>query len=295
MKPLSRVVFRGVCSTALFLICMCSAQLFAQNVISLDPTKTYQTMTGWEVVDFSQEWLPCGAQCTDSNLNGFGYINPAQPQYEDTLAFQLVNKVGYNRVRLEVWCGFENPVDRWTQYATQQITTSTYSSTYRYQVINDNADPNVINNGGFQWSFLDMKIDRDILPLKKYIEANGEHLYINLQYVCFQPSVTAHETPSEYAEMVLATYQHMQSKYGFVPDLWSVILEPDANTHWASTQGTTEGQAVKAAGDKLVANGFTPHFVVANTECIANAITYFDNIRAVPGAMAYISEIGYHR
>ena len=62
---------------------------------------------------------------------------------------------------------------------------------------------------------------------------------------------------------MLATYQHMQGKYGFVPDSWEVILGPDTgNAGWSATQ---VAQAIKAAGDRLAANGFTPNFTTPST------------------------------
>lgn len=252
--------------------------------ISLNPATTYQTMVGWEATTFADQ-----GSATFSN-------------YSDRLFDQAVNDLGINRVRLEIRSGAENPTDFWTQFQNGTISSALWRCV-RYSHINDNANSGSINLAGFQFSELDDQIDKIVNPLRQKSLARGERLYVNLNYVSFTSQVTNggcpaglttfHNTnPSEYAEFVLATYQHMQSKYGFVPDSWEVMLEPDNGTVWTATQ---LGQAIVAAGDLLVANGFTPKFVAPSTTAGPAAITWFNSIVAVPGAANYISEVSYHR
>jgi hypothetical protein len=84
----------------------------------------------------------------------------------------------------------------------------------------------------------------------------------------------------------------LQQKYGWVPDSWEVILEPDNGTEWS---GVLIGRAVAAAGARLSAAGFTPRFVVPSTMNMARTVPYFDDVYSVPGARPYLSEISYHR
>jgi hypothetical protein len=141
---------------------------------------------------------------------------------------------------------------------------------------------------------LDNSIDNIVLPLRSRLQARGESLWVNINYIDFGSSTFEHKNnPAEYAEFVLATYQHMQSKYGFVPNSWEVILEPDnAGASWSATQ---VAQALKAAGDLLVANSFTPNFIGPSTVNAANAPVYIDQIAQTTGAMQYVSEFSYHR
>src|SRR5262249_11996163 len=119
-------------------------------------------------------------------------------------------------------------------------------------------------------------------------------LFINVNYVCFSPNIPLHvDNPQEYAEFVLATYQHLQTKYGWVPNSWEAILEPDVGT--AGWTATKLGQAILAAGQRLQANGFTPNFVASSTSAASNAPIWFDQIIAVPGVLPFLSEISYHR
>ncbi len=273
----------GVVLALLTLLCILpdphratSAPFAANATINLNNGITYQTVTGWEAT----------AQA--------GQEDPTFPLYKDLLYDQAVNDLGINRLRLEIYSGAENPVDYFSQYLTGQITAAEYR-THWYEIINDNADPLSINPAGFQFAALDYAINNVVLPIRQRLAARGEALFLNLCYVDLGVSAFEHKTnPSEYAEFVLVTYQHMQQKYGFVPNTWEVILEPDtASAQWT---GTDIGNTIKAAGDRLVATGFAnPKFTAPSTTNLDNAPPFFDLIAAVPGALAYLSEISYHR
>lgn len=219
--------------------------------------------------------------------------SPAWNNYKNALLDSAVNDLGLNRIRLEIISGSENPTDYFAQWRAGQITFSQYAAK-AYEIINDDGSPNTINPNGFKWSQVDASIDTVVIPLRQLLQARGERLWVNLNYVDFGSSTFEHKNnPAEYAEFVLATYQHMQSKYGFVPDSWEVILEPDTgNAGWSATQ---VAQAIKAAGDRLTANGFTPNFTAPSTTDASRAPAYIDQIAATPGAMQYVGEFSYHR
>lgn len=244
------------------------------NVIALNPFVKYQTMRGWEATDQAAQ-----------------LYSPAWNNYKNQLFDMAVNDLGINRIRLEIKSGTENPVDYFAQWRAGQITEDQYN-THRYEIINDDSDPNHINPAGFKFSFLDNTINSVVLPIKQRVTARGERLWINVNYVDFGTSAFEHKNfPAEYAEFVLATYQHMQASFGFVPDSWEVALEPDAS-EWSASQVAA---AIKAAGDKLVANGFTPSFTAPSVMSASNAPGYIDQISQTNGAMSYVSEFSYHR
>ena len=238
----------------------------------VDTTTRFQQMSGWEATSQA------------------GQDDPAFLGWQMPLANAAINDLGINRMRLEVVSGSENPADNYTNSLAGQVS---WSST-RYQMVNDNADPNVMNPAGFHFSHLDTKIDMVVLPLRTAAAARGEHLYVNLNYVSFNSSTAGnvHLASAEYAEFMLAVFTHMQSKYGFVPDAIEVILEPDNHTPWT---GTLIGQAVAATGARLAAAGFHPDFIAPSTMSMANAPTYFDQLMQVAAARPFMSEISYHR
>ncbi|MHC4753045.1 MAG: hypothetical protein ACYTFW_24675, partial [Planctomycetota bacterium] len=95
----------------------------------------------------------------------------------------------------------ENP--NWSNYQTGIIDYPTWRSR-RYATVNDNSDPCSINWAGFHFSEIDHQVDTIITPLKKLLEAKGEKLYVNLNYVAFTGQITGggiyiHNNPEEYA------------------------------------------------------------------------------------------------
>ena len=204
-------------------------------IISLDPGTTYQTFTGWEATTQVGQW-----ECA-----GFD-------SYKNALFDQAVDDLGINRLRVEIKSDIENTVDYFSQWRAGQLTFAEWK-THWYESVNDNSDPYTINASGFQFSELDDKIDRVVLPLKQRVEANGEHLFISVNYVDFGPSSFEHkEHPEEYGELVLAVYQHLQWRYGWVPDSWEVILEPDTGSASWSATGRTCGKRISTIIPRII-------------------------------------------
>jgi hypothetical protein len=130
-------------------------------------------------------------------------------------------------------------------------------------------------------------------PMRQRLSARGEKLYINLNYVDFEPSAFEHSSnPAEYAEFIVTVFQHLQSKFGWVPDAVEVILEPDNTTNWTPAR---IGAAIVAAGDRLKAAGFHPDFIAPSNKSMTAALQYFDQIVQVPRVREYLKDIAYHR
>ncbi len=234
-------------------------------VIRLDPDVTFQTITGWEAVAFAGD-------------------GPEFKKYKGPLLNKVVRDLGINRIRLEIKSGVENPVDFFVPGSS--------SERDAYEIVNDNNDPFVINPSGFQFSSLDYSVTRIITGLKRRLENRGEKLYVNVNYVDFGSSAFEHKNASEeYAEFVLATYQHLDTKFGIVPDAWEVILEPE-NAGWSADQMR---DAIVAAGRRLLANGYTPRFIAPSNASMSIAVSYFDSLIQDPEVESYLSELSYHR
>jgi len=205
------------------------AKLSSADTITLYPSRAHQTITGWEAVAFALE-----------------PTNPAFPNFKDALFDQAVNDLGINRVRLEIRSSVENSTDAWSDYQTGKIDYQTWRSR-RYATVNDNADPRTIDPAGFHFSEMDNTIERIVNPLREVLAAKGAKLIVNVNYVAFTRQITdglyIHNDPTEYAEFVLATYLHLKEKYGWVPNLWEVLLEPDNVSQW---NGKLLGQAIAA-------------------------------------------------
>ncbi len=271
----------GMCVLLAVLLVLSKATAQSAS-ISIDTTVRHQTITGWEATGF------------------IGAANStALPTYRSELLRIAAEDIGITRVRLEIRSGVENSVDHYAVWAERGYPQS--DSLYqewrgsRYATVNDNADSS-INWNGFHFTDFDWRIENVLLPLRDAVERAGGKLHVNVCYVAFtgqiRNGVYIHHDPDEYAEFVLATYLHMQRKYGLVPDTWEVLLEPDNVQQW---NGTIMGNAMRSAARRLQSWGFKPAFVAPSTTSMANAVTYFDAMTAVPGARDHLVEYSYHR
>jgi hypothetical protein len=241
-------------------------------IVTIDTLVRFQTMSGWEATSQS------------------GQADPRFEQFRNSLFDRAANDLGINRLRLEIVAGAENPVD----YTVSQATTPRCA---RWLTVNDNDNPNVINPAGFHFSALDSSVVRVVLPMKQRLEARGERLFVNLNYVAFlrqcPPPVYVHAQPAEYAEFILAAFLHLRDRFGLVPDAVEVILEPDNVPVWSG--GAPIGRAIVAAADRLAEAGFRPIFVAPSTKVLSQGIAYLDDIYRVPGVQSLLKELSYHR
>jgi len=60
----------------------------------------------------------------------------------------------------------------------------------------------------------------------------------------------------------LAILQHLKAKYGIVPDLWEMIVEPDNTDRW---DGEAMGRRMVATARRLRKAGFPIRFVAPST------------------------------
>lgn len=254
-----------------------SVSVTAQTTITIDPGTRFQTVVGWECVSFA-------AQNT-----------PAFPAFKNTLFDRVISEAGINRVRLEVRSGAENSTDYFALYESGEVDYATWRAN-RYATVNDNADPAVIAATGYHFTELDRDVEATILPLRAVAAAKGEPLFINLNYVAFTGQITTggyhHQNAAEYAEFILAAFQHLDQRFGFVPDAVEIVLEPDNVSQW---NGATLGRAIVAVQARLNAAGYFPEIIAPSCTNMGNAVTYFDALAAVPGALSALDEICYHR
>jgi hypothetical protein len=278
VPPLDHVRRRAFAGCALALALIVSGGTArAQPTVTIDPATHHQTMMGWEAV----------AEIGDLGFDDFEKWQAA--------ALDAAAGLNINRLRLNVVSGAENPVDYFTQYKQGLITFSEYKL-HRFEAINDNADPSVINPAGFHFSELDHRIDNIVTLLRQRLAARGEPLHVMLQFEDASRTMNPFEHSSsaaEYAELVLATYEHIHSKYGWQPASFSLENEPDNRGFWTATK---MGNALVATGSRLAAAGFgQPPFVAPDCSTTSTALTFFDTMVGIPGVTTYLTDFAYHR
>ena len=263
----------------------CSAAGNGPAEITVEPAKTHQVMNGWEAT--ARLWE----------------VNKAEDRYDgswlplsDQIFDRLVNELGINRIRLEIKSGAENPVDYWAKFESGAIGYKEYKRHY-YEKINDDPDPNHVNPAGIQFSGVDYQVEKIVLPLKQRLDAKGEKLFVNFNYVDFgqtelKGNLSHARQPAEYAELIHAAFVHLKSKYGLVPDALEIILEPDNSDDW---RGRQIGEAIRAVSARLKADGFSPQIIAPSTAAAGKAPAYIDEMMAVPGVPSLVSTLSYHR
>jgi len=250
-------------------------------------------------------------------------LDPAYSSYANAMMDLAIDEFNINRIRLEVRSSEENVVSAWQIWRDAGATGN--SSQYckwresRYATVDDGGGPDQINWSGFRFNELDHHIEKVVIPYRTKLVKRGIPLFINLNYVGFNrqifspggscptitPTLDYHHSrdPREYAEFVLATYLHMQNKYGFVPDSLEVILEPENTSTgypgnpWPAWDLAFTIAAAEAAADKLAAQGFTPRLILPSGTSAATVAAWAGPILEhfkSRGKLHYIQEIAYH-
>lgn len=253
-------------------------------VITLDPTIRFQTIDGWQV--YPRYWEH------DKSNNRF---DASFEPYADQASAFLVNEVGIDGARVEIWSGLENPVDHWSAFYEGRETYEE-NKRHRYEKINDNDDPYDADPDGFQFARFDYRFETMALPLIRAMAARGERLRINVNYVDFEEAedgtLSHAKNPEEFAEFVLVFFERLRDRYGVVPDSFEIVLEPDNTRDW---RGRHIGQALLAVERRLAANGFEPELIAPSAAGMMRAIPYFNDLVEVPGALEALDVLSYHR
>lgn len=255
--------------------------------VTVDQTKRYQTMSGWEVTVYLTQF--------GKAQNRF---DPTWHQFQDQILDTLVDEVGVNRVRLELRSNTENSTPYWAQFESGEISQKDMQRHF-YHKVNDNSDPFKADPAGFQFDEVDYQVERVLLPMAKRLQAKGEKLYVNLCFVDFdkgknQTRFNHAQNPEEYAELVTQAFIHLKSKYGIVPDGLEVILEPDHTARWKHG-GRQLGEAAAAAMKRLTPLGFKPELILPSTKRADLTVKLFEEAMQVPGVRQYAGAISYHR
>jgi hypothetical protein len=255
--------------------------------IVVDATERHQTIDGWAVN--LRQWEEDKANDRYDRTSDL---------HLDRIYRYLADSVGINAVRLEIPSGMENRANRWARFRAGQLSYREWQPT-RFEKVNDNDDPAIADTTGFLFDAFDHRVEHMLLPLKRAVEARGEKLYVNVNYVDFkwnssmvQGPLSHADHPEEFAEFVLVYFQRLRDKYGIVPDAFEVILEPENTERW---RGPTIGRGLVTAVDRLKANGFTPEIVAPSNTSMSNAIEYFDDMIAIPGVLDRLGNFSYHR
>jgi O-glycosyl hydrolase len=248
----------------------------AAESIAVNPALKYQTMTGWEALARSWE--------IDKVNNKY---DPSWRTHAAAVADRMVNELGINRIAMPLDSGWANPNDYWTKFVNGQLTYTQWSA-LSYQAI----DPN-----SHQFAEFDFYADTVLMPMKQRLAARGEKLFVNMIFEDGDkaPGTTyffAHN-PAAYAAFVQVYVDRLKTKYGVVLDAYTIINEPDNTKTW---RGAEIGKALVAVRSRLNAAGYSNVELIApSVASPGNALPYLTAIAGVPGALAALDTVSYHR
>lgn len=248
----------------------------AQAVITLDPGQTFQTFHDWEATAV--------------------VLGTEQEQQRRLELFdRLYQDVGVTRLRVEVFSGAENTSNALRAFVAGETDMNGWRAR-RYATVNDDDDPFHINPAGFDFFDLDYRVERTVLPMQERARAGGERLAVSLNYVAFTKQIRngayIHTDPEEYAEFILAAFEHLKAKYGIIPDYFEPLLEPNNSPLW---NPVILGRAVRAATRRLNGAGFRPGVILPSVSDASLTLEWLDGIAETPGALEGLAEISYHR
>ena len=246
----------------------------AASTVVLNPSVTYQTFSGWETAVLS-------------TLNDYKRVLPAF----DALLDEMVNDLGVTRLQIAISSGTEHPPGPGEQFVSGELPEQAWLRQFAYNPINDNRNSKVADPKGFDFAVLDWQMENVVLPFKRRVDAHGDMLYSYLSYADKgEAKYKQLENPAEYAELMVVIFDHLKTKYGFVPDGINVLNEPDS-TQWT---GDDMGRATAKTGAVLAAAGYHPDFMVASVVDRGKAVSFFEDVIAVRGAKQYVKELSYH-
>lgn len=246
--------------------------------VTVHPNIRHQTIRGWEVT------LPLSVRIQED----LAYI---RHDFPEALFDVMANESGIDRLRMEIRSGAERPDRVAARFVSGDIDYETYKAKF-YQPINDNDDPFVINPDGFDFSELDYYAESFVLPL--LARDPDRKIQITLCYVHFRDVPIVHLDPDEYAELILAAFRHLDTRWGLVPDLVEVILEPD-NVSDPIFIPERVASIVAVTSARMKEKGYAPRFIVGSVVNPDNAQGYLEAVEALPAALKNVAEVNYHR
>ena len=243
------------------------------STIVVSPNERLQVMRGWE-----------------AHVGGMPEFNQtAWNLARDKVLDLSANNLGINRLRVPIRSGFENPVDYFTPFLRGETSFDDWKRTWT-KPLNDDDDPFHANPAGFQWAFLDHTVETVVLPMREKLRARGESLWVNVEYVGGRNPVHA-TNPEEYAELVLATFEHLRDRFGLTPNSLEIINEPNMRGTWTPEQ---VARSLVAAQSRLAKAGFKPELIGPSTTTVEASLKFLDGMLAIPGVREAITDVSYH-
>jgi hypothetical protein len=266
--------------------------------ITVNPAVTFEEWKYWMALISA----PVGFGGTPAEASNW-------PEFKPLFLNQLVNQLGINTIQLTEPSGdIENFQDCWTNAIAIHSSQEDWAAC-RYSPVNDDANPNHFNCAdatlvncptSFALSYFDYTMNQYIAGdggMRAMVQANGEAFHLILQWIHW-PTASGYldQSAAEVGEQILAVFLHSQDKFGFVPDIVDMMVEPDNHAD-ASVPAQDKnaggvwdfvnlGSAAVAVKERLNAAGFHPEIWCCSVTSTAHAVAWYAGAKASAGAGA---------
>lgn len=212
------------------------------------------------------------------NKNTNAYDPTFVPQASAVMA-RLVNELGIDRLQLPVRSGWHNTTDFWPQFVSGAIGRATLEQNWYRS----------LSNGTPQFGEFDFNVTHMLQPFLAAIGSRPR--VVSLIFTDFGASgktLDFSTNPAAYAAFV-KVYVNRLAALGVAVDCIDVTLEPENTTGWQNA--TRIGQALVALKAAL------PNVRLIAPSCTNayNTVPFSQAIEQVPGALAALDTVGYHR
>jgi len=226
-------------------------------IVTIDPSVRHQTIRGWS--------------CNPHYLGG------SAAQREQVID-DAVNTLGITRVRWQQPNGNRSNMRRW-------------------ELVNDNGDPDVADMTKFNTADADKYVEAYVLPFKRRIEANGDPFELWLSPSFFDGGSTGSvsafllHSPGEYAEHATSFIQYLRSRYGIETNHYAICNE--AGNHNAFKPAVV-AEMTKVLGARMVALGLPTKGQFSDGINARVTWNYIQAAKDDPEVWKYVDVLSYH-
>ncbi|MBL7037056.1 MAG: hypothetical protein ISR77_00430 [Pirellulaceae bacterium] len=226
-------------------------------VVTVNANVKYQTIRGWS--------------CNPHYLGG------SQQQREQVID-EAVDSLGITRVRWQQPNGNRSNVTRW-------------------ELENDNDDPDQADLSRFNTSDADKFVEGYVLPFKRRVEAGGDPFELWLSPSFFDGGSTGSvpafllESPGEYAEYATSFITYLRDKYGVTTNHYAICNEAGNNNVF---KPAVVAEMTKVLGERMERLGLPTTGQFSDGVNARVTWNYIQHAKDDPDVWKYVDVLSYH-
>jgi O-glycosyl hydrolase len=225
--------------------------------VTISPEVKYQTIRGWS----------CNPHYSDGGK-----------EQREQVIDEAVGSLGITRLRWQQPNGNRSDVSRW-------------------ELENDNGDPDQADLSRFNTSYADRFVEAYVLPFKRRIEAAGDPFELWLSPSFFDGGSTGSvpafllESPGEYAEYATSFITYLRDRYGIETNHYAICNEAGNNNAF---RPAVVAEMTKVLGKRLEKLGLPTKGQFSDGVNARVTWNYIQNAKDDPEVWKYVDVLSYH-